>query len=378
MQFSKSDIEKWSQSFDILKYPIRLYDELVWNNKNNPEKLALLGGWKTGCIRINNNTDYSAVYIDENGNRYEYTKRWSPKTPVGYDVWKKISKDEANFVKKIPVDLGDKKPKVLSDLEKEKGFGFVWGIFVLHCIYPKTYPLYDQHVYRAYEAIQSDEEILSKLAPASWDRYLEYTRFFKNLVENSGIDERVTDRALWTYGKHLKVPRRRQKVQNNIVKSNAFVFKNYNSDDYCLSFTLGGKEKSFWWKFDKKLLTITRRFKTKLVSATFSESEVDAIQRYIGNQEIPLANNVKKLNSNTEKEGLGKFIYCILGKNTTEAQLASHIAAIFVASGIWKWNGKKRNMTFIKEDDDWRNSLSLYYLTCLISDNNLPFESVLE
>ncbi len=377
MQFSKSDIKKWSQSFDILKYPSALYDELVWCNKNYPEKLALLGAWKTGCIRINNNLSHSAAYIDENGNRYKYTKRWSSHTPVGYNIWKKISKDEKNLVKKIPENLSGTKPDILIELERKKGFGFVWAVFVLHCVHPKTYPLYDQHVYRAYEAIQGNNKESPKQAPASWNRYLEYVQFFKNLVENSEMSEIIVDRALWTYGKYLKTFKDEKMIQNIIVNNNTHIAEIYDSDNYCLSYTLS-KKKSFWWKVDKGgSLTITRQFKAGMSSTTFLESEIDAIQKYIGNREIPLANNVQKLSNDTEKEGLGKFIYDKLDKNITEAQLASHIAAIFVVSGIWKWNGTKRNMTFKKEDGNWRGLLSSYYLACLISDQDLLFEPVL-
>lgn len=380
MQFSKSDIEKWSQSFDMLKYPIGLYDELVWGNKDCPGKLVLLGAWKTGCIRINNKPNQDTVYTDENGNKYEYTNRWSPHTPVGYNIWINISKDEKNLFKIIPNTLNDKKPEILISLEKEKGFGFVWSVFVFHCIHPKVYPLYDQHVYRAYEAIECDKKRLSKVAPVSWNKYLEYARFFKNLVKVSGVDERVMDRALWTYGKYLKIPKEKEKIQKNIIKGATSIFESDDSsNELCLSFTLGGKQKSFWWKLDiNGSLTITRQFKTKLSSTTFSKSEIDAIQKYMGNQEVPLANNVQKLSNGTEQNGLGRFIYDDLDKNTTEAQLASHISAIFVASGIWKWNGARRNMRFAKEEDGWRDLLYSYYSACLVSDNDTPLDSVLE
>lgn len=32
----------------------------------------------------------------------------------------------------------------MAELESRKGFGFIWALFVLHCFFPETYPLFDQ------------------------------------------------------------------------------------------------------------------------------------------------------------------------------------------------------------------------------------------
>ena len=364
MTFSKNEIKEWHDKFDTLKYPTKIYDELVWKNKEYPNKLELLGAWKTGCIRINNNTK-SSVYIDENGAKYEYTRRWQTHTPVGFDIWRDLADNTGDVLKNIPSKLQNNKPRVLIEMEKRKGFGFIWGLFVLHCFYPKVYPLYDQHVYRAYVSIQNPNIILPNIASTNWAKYLEYANFFNSLLSREDFSQVEIDRALWAYGKYLKINSGSR--TKNTLNAAAQTFEvNEKDDGYCLAFTLGGKHKSFWWKINKDYsLEIIRKFNSgngKIIFETFTEQEIQEIQKFINHNKIPLANNVQKLTNGTEKEGLGKFLYEKLNKNTTQAQLASHISTIFYYSGIWDYNGRKRNMLFWKKSEDWKNLLNTYYL----------------
>jgi hypothetical protein len=80
--------------------------------------------------------------------------------------------------------------------------GAIYRIFWLHCWHPK-FPIFDQHVYRAMTYIR--EARLRELAGndnAKLDIYLkEYIPFHR---EFDGIDGRLVDRALFSFGKHLK------------------------------------------------------------------------------------------------------------------------------------------------------------------------------
>ncbi len=363
MTFSKNKIDEWYNKFDSLKYPTKIYDELVWSNKGNQNKIELLGAWKTGCIRINNNTKNS-VYTDENSTKYGYTGRWKASTPVGFDIWRDLSDNADNIRKNIPNVLEGNEPKVLIEMKEKSGFGFIWGLFILHSFYPKIYPLYDQHVYRAYKYIQNPNAALTNTAPNSWLEYYKYTCFFKELVSKGNYSERRVDRALWAYGKYLKTKSSNITMNKN-VKIIIQVDENY--DSYHIAFTLGGKHKRFWWKINKNYtLEIIRKFNSgngKIILETFTEEEIKKIQKFINHNKIPLANNVQKLKNGTEKEGLGKFLYEKLNKNTTQAQLASHISTIFYNSGTWDYNEKKRDMLFWKKSEDWKNLLNSYYLT---------------
>ncbi len=70
-----------------------------------------------------------------------------------------------------------------------------------------------------------------------------------------------------------------------------------------------------------------------------------------------LANSVSKIPNGIEKEGIGKFMYEKLGLSVSDAQLASHISALFCQAGIWESNGVVKGMMFRKMQDDWQTAL---------------------
>jgi len=79
--------------------------------------------------------------------------------------------------------------------------GPIYRIFWIHCWQPNRFPIYDQHVHRAMTYLEDGkpEELKSHNALRSYlRRYLPFHQQFK------GLDQRQVDRALWTFGKHLK------------------------------------------------------------------------------------------------------------------------------------------------------------------------------
>lgn len=196
-----NEIIKWIKNYDSDKYPTGIYDELVVEGKEREDKISLMGAWKTGSLRV----DYSGnEYQDRQGNRYGYTKRWKVEAPVGYTVWNDISNNQKEYKDRIPSEFPLTAPGVVKELLNRQGFGFIWTLFVLHCFYPRIYPLYDQHVYRAYMYMVSNGKITTIMAPNSWDKYIDYKRFFDNLLIEIDIEFWELDRALWAYGKELK------------------------------------------------------------------------------------------------------------------------------------------------------------------------------
>ena len=144
----KKEILELEELYDDQKYPFSIYEELVINQIHHSNKLELMGAWKTGCIQI---SDRGKVYKDIIGKTYSYNNRWNLKTPVGYKHWIELTKMQSEIVKEIPIELPTSEPTLITRMKQRKGFGFIWSIFVLHCYAPKIYPLYDQHVYRAFE-----------------------------------------------------------------------------------------------------------------------------------------------------------------------------------------------------------------------------------
>ena len=76
--------------------------------------------------------------------------------------------------------------------------------FLLHIIDPDKFPIFYQHVYRAYNFLvnRSIKEI-SDSNKAKLICYDQYSKFFNKLKSESN-DPRKIDKALWAFGKFLK------------------------------------------------------------------------------------------------------------------------------------------------------------------------------
>lgn len=139
------------------------------------------------------------------------------------------------------------------------------------------------------------------------------------------------------------------------------------ADKWVLEKTLGGKAKPFYWKIDDKgSISIKRMFgnQEKLISQTVNAQELGKIDKYLSDGGWKaLANDVEKLKKGTEKPGIGKFMYDNLEMNEAEAQLSSHLGAIFSNAGAWLYNGKKRGIEFKKNTDNWAKVVREYYLS---------------
>ena len=86
---------------------------------------------------------------------------------------------------------------------REFGGGPIWRIFLLHCWQPTRFPIYDQHVHRAMEFIQtgSPREIPSSV-PAVLRAYVDrYLPFWQSFMKTP---TRTVDKALWVFGRVLK------------------------------------------------------------------------------------------------------------------------------------------------------------------------------
>lgn len=135
--------------------------------------------------------------------------------------------------------------------------------------------------------------------------------------------------------------------------------------------TLGAKHKDFKWRYSSEEgIVILRDFKNAKDNETiYSNSELDQIFEYVEKmKKVKLANSLHKVKNGTEKEGLGKFAYEELHKKIEDQQATSQLAAVFVKSDIFGWNGAKKNMEFWLKDRDWRSRIKKVY------DNHDTFE----
>jgi hypothetical protein len=93
-------------------------------------------------------------------------------------------------------------------LDPDKGDGPIWNIFYLHCRQPKRYPIYDQHAYRAMLYIQTNaicEDLTEKSRRFVYDSYRQEYQPFVADIRRDGRDLRTVDRALYAFGRFLKL-----------------------------------------------------------------------------------------------------------------------------------------------------------------------------
>jgi len=96
------------------------------------------------------------------------------------------------------------------DLNKfQQGFrdvSAIWKIFLLHIIAPQEYPIFDQHVYRAYYFLthQQLNEIPNSNPQKEEIYFKNYAVFFRDVLEKTSCNQKKIDEALWAFGKFLK------------------------------------------------------------------------------------------------------------------------------------------------------------------------------
>lgn len=370
---SLEDIKVWADNFDTDKYSTQVYKELVLDGKSHHSKFEIMGAWKTGCLRQNQQGN---IYSDDAGKSYSYTLRWADHTPVGKETWLYINDNISNILSQIPTKWPDiNEPPILNTLKSRNGFGFIWGLLTLHCCYPIEYPLYDQHVYRAFKNIESDGVLLPVNASYDWKDYVAYKAFFDQMLTENDIDHWILDRALWSYGKWLKqgieIANKKEKIKfEPISKVDIMAFT--QSENWKQEYTLSGKKKPFSSKIDENInLTIRRRFKDNPNDKidSYSLKRLEIIQDFMKKHNwVPLANNVEKMKKGTEIRGLGSFVYDNIRADSSFAQTTSQLAAIFVVAGIWdrdmqQINGEgKRRMVFKFKGINWKEALITYYV----------------
>jgi hypothetical protein len=159
----------WCEQYDYAEPG--LYKEQIGVRPITPEGLRLLFAWKNGM-------------------------------PLSA---RKAQALEEKIIAKLPV-IQALSEKVDEAVFKEH-FGklrVVWQVFLLHIIDPEHFPIFDQHVYRAYRSIKDIGQVGLEAEPKlTMAGYREYQVFYQELLKQyDGIPKRVDD-ALWAFGKFL-------------------------------------------------------------------------------------------------------------------------------------------------------------------------------
>jgi hypothetical protein len=75
--------------------------------------------------------------------------------------------------------------------------------YYIHIWNPAEFPILDVKVWRTF-IWNKGEGIYKQTKPKSWVHYEEYTKFYRVLVEETGLEWRIVDKGLWSIGDKLK------------------------------------------------------------------------------------------------------------------------------------------------------------------------------
>jgi len=171
----KKFIECWSEQYPVSKYE-KLYIDNIKKTKFTEKDITELYLWK-------NNICFSSkkeIAVKKYLKNIKYINELKQSK-------KAIDKDEFK--------------KVFGEFE-------IWTIFLLHIIKPDEFPIFDQHVCRAFNYIKHKKIKEIPKSPRELEEvyYTEYLPFFKKILKDNNLeDKRTLDKALWAFGKSLKM-----------------------------------------------------------------------------------------------------------------------------------------------------------------------------
>ncbi len=166
-------IDNWSKSFMYLN--MTSYTDLIYKQELSIENIEELFTWKNG-MRLSGKKDTSL--------KEKILSKHKIINQLKYD-W------DENFF-----------DTTFSDLSA------IWKIFLMHIIQPYEYPIFDQHVFRAFMYIT--KQVKDSSLPYSNSEKIkiyhkDYKPFYLNCkdIMDSNFTSKQLDSSLWTFGKFL-------------------------------------------------------------------------------------------------------------------------------------------------------------------------------
>lgn len=136
--------------------------------------------------------DLTELYKWKNGGNLSSKKEISLKTKI----LKKIE-----IINELKMDFQSKKFN-----QSFEEVSAIWKIFLLHIITPKEYPILDQHVARAYYFLTGG--IIKEIPFSNKNKvifyYNNYLKFFNEIAQNTKLNRKKIDEALFMFGKFIK------------------------------------------------------------------------------------------------------------------------------------------------------------------------------
>ena len=128
---------------------------------------------------------------------------------------KKLEILEKKILLKLDI-INDLKSQYLpildSFLEEFQEVSFVWKIFLLHIINPNTYPIYDQHIHRAFNYLQSENNYNQHVTQNEFyfNHYLPFIRLKK--IDNL----KKLDEAFFAFGQFINTKKYNSLLKNRL------------------------------------------------------------------------------------------------------------------------------------------------------------------
>ena len=121
-------------------------------------------------------------------------------------VWKNGSKLSSRKLQRVQDNYTATPPENFPTryLDHKQAGGAIWNIFYLHCIAPNEFAIFDQHAYRAMNYLKT--ATFREIPKSNREKYRIYLDEYQPFVKSiNGFDLRTIDRALFAFGKFLKV-----------------------------------------------------------------------------------------------------------------------------------------------------------------------------
>jgi len=169
-------VDFWKRFYDEGKYPDEEYKEhLNENGLLERDKIQRLWEWKNGTPL----SEKKQPIIERTIEKLPEINR--------YRSLNEITEDDIRNLRQVAEYITN---------------GFIWQIFVLHMAKPKYFPIFDQHVFRAFKYLTTGKLVERRNYSFDVD-YMNYRRHFFELVELSKKRIREVDQALMAFGQYL-------------------------------------------------------------------------------------------------------------------------------------------------------------------------------
>lgn len=159
--------------------------------------------------------DNAHEFIEHWSLKYNYSKEYLYDENIGEPLtkkslealfeWKngsKLSMKKQSSVKcNYPIDFsGCIKERYLN---ANQSGGAIWNIFYLHCLEPESWPIFDQHTYRAMVYLKTG--FIKEIPTSDKKKYTIYEQEYVPFIKIfKSTEQRKIDKAIFSLGKFLK------------------------------------------------------------------------------------------------------------------------------------------------------------------------------